>query len=143
MKKSIFFGLIALIATVSCISGKKSPLEGTWRMVNIVPHQNADTSFQAFSKNGQIKTFSKEYFTFVGHTEVDTSIYEGYGAGTYKLNGNKYVEHILYHDTKSLIGTKYKALDEIRNDTLFHTQPLDDNWKPVKGTVTEKYVRLN
>jgi hypothetical protein len=44
-------------------------------------------------KNSQIKTWSKEYFTYVGHGQQDTIMYDFYGGGTYKLDGNKYEEH--------------------------------------------------
>jgi hypothetical protein len=134
MKKIIFLGLIVFVTIGSCTQEKKSPLEGTWRCIYMRPQQLADTSFQAMIKNGQIKTFSKTYFTFVGHFEDGTSTHESYGAGTYTLNGNKYEERIIYHNVKSLIGKRYKALDEIRNDTLFHYQ--------LHEGANEIYVRL-
>jgi hypothetical protein len=129
MKKLIFFGLIIFMTIGSYAQGKKYPLEG-------------DTSLQAMIKNGQIKTFSKKYFTFVGHFEQGTSIYESYGGGTYTLNGDRYEESIIYQNDKSLINKKFKALDEIRNDTLIHRYNTDDSWKLRKGYFTEKYVRL-
>jgi hypothetical protein len=140
MKKLIFLGLIIFVTLGSYAQGKKYPLEGTWKLVAF--DKNADTTLQVMIKNGQIKTFSKKYFTFVGHFQDDTSTYESYGAGTYTLNGDRYVETIIYHNIKTLIGTKFKAFDIIRNDTLFHSKPVDDNWKLEKGYDTEKYVRL-
>ena len=60
------------------------------------------------------------------------------------MDGNKYEEFIIYHDIKSLIGKRFKALTEIRNDTLIHRFNMDnvDNWKLEKGYITEKFVRL-
>ena len=86
----------------------------------------------------------KEYFTYVGHAEQDTVMWDLYGGGTYKLDGNKYDEHILYSFLKPLVGTKYKALLEIRNDTLFQKQNSDnaDSYELRKGYTTEVYVRL-
>jgi hypothetical protein len=112
-------------------------------MITGDPKIDADTSFQTMIKAGQIKMFSKNYFTFVGHYERNDSIlYEGYGAGTYKLNGNRYEEHILYHDNKSLIGIEFRCILEIRHDTLFQKCNTDDNWKLKKNYSTEKYIRL-
>ena len=143
MKRILFLGLIAFWAISGYSQQKKSPLEGTWKMVIGDPKIDVDTSFQTMMKAGQIKTFSKEYFTFVGHYERnDTVFYKGYGAGTYKLDGDRYEEHILYHNDSTLIGTKYRCLLEIRNDTLFQKCSTDNNWKLQKDFGTEKYIRL-
>jgi hypothetical protein len=143
MKKLIFLGLIIFVTTGSYSQGKKYPLEGAWKCVYMGGPVTVDTSFKAIIKEGQIKMFSKEYFTFVGHYERnDTVYYEGYGAGTYTLNGDKYEEHIIYHNDKSLIGSKYKAFDRIQNDTLYHIV-ANDNWAGEnKNYGIEKYVRL-
>jgi hypothetical protein len=145
MKKLIFLGLAFLLTTGAYAQEKKSPLEGAWKCIYIGGPVTTDTSFQAIIKEGQIKMFSKRYWTFVGHFEskLDTGIYiyEGYGAGTYKLNGDKYEETIIYHNQKDLVGKKYKAIDKIRNDTLFHTA-TDDNWKIREDIANEIYVRL-
>jgi hypothetical protein len=142
MKKLIFLGLIVLVTIGAYGQGKKYPLEGAWKQVGYDKQFITDTSRKAMIKNGQIKMFSREYFTFVGHFEGDTSIYESYGAGTYTLNGDKYEETIIYHNLKDLIGKKFKGLDIVRNDTLFHTRQVDDNWKLMEGGGTEIYIRL-
>ena len=144
MKTPVFLCLIILLIIAGCNQEKKNPIEGTWRMVRVDTFQLADTSFQAMIKNGQIKTWSKEYFTYVGHGQQDTIMYDLYGGGTYKLDGNKYEEHILYSFLKPLVGARYKAVLEIRNDTLFQKQNSDnaDSYELRKGYVTEVYVRL-
>jgi len=143
MKKLIVLGLIIFVTTGSYAQGKKSTLEGTWRCVSMGQQKITDSSFPAMIKNGNIKTYSKEYFTFVGHFDLDTISPDVYGAGTYTLNGNKYEENIMYHNVKSLIGAKFKAIDEIRNDTLFHSYTdKADSWDLGKSYYTEKYVRL-
>lgn len=48
----------------------------------------------------------------------------------------------LDHNIKNYIGTRFKAFDKIRNDTLFHTRQADDNWKLMPDAGTEIYVRL-
>jgi hypothetical protein len=142
MKKLIFLGLIVLVTIGASAQGKKYPLEGAWKQVGYDKQFITDTSLKAMIKTGQIKMFSRNFFTFVGHSEGDTSIYESYGAGTYTLNGDKYEESIIYHNVKDLIGKKYKGIDIVRNDTLFHTHQMDDNWKLMEGGGTEIYVRL-
>jgi hypothetical protein len=141
-----WFFLIALsgIVTASCNHNEKSPIEGSWRCISVGSIQFSDTSFLAMSENGMIKTFSKKYFTFVGRVANDTVSLDEYGAGTYTLDGNKYEEFVIYHDIKSLIGKRFKAIDEIRNDTLIHRFNMDsvNSWKLEKGYITEKFVRL-
>jgi hypothetical protein len=143
MKKIIFSGLIILLTMGSYAQEKKSLLEGTWRCVSMGPLKMPGGRSPSMT-NGSIKTFSKEYFTFVGHVTMDTVSSDVYGAGTYTLNGNKYEENIIYHNDKSLIGTKYKAIDEIVGDTLYHrTNDKADSWElGGKEIMTEKYVRL-
>jgi hypothetical protein len=86
--------------------------------------------------------FSKDYFTFVGHLALDTMTQENYGGGTYTLDGEKYVEDVIYHSGKSYIGTKVRILMEIRHDTLIQRWPVDENWKLAEKYSTEKYVRV-
>ncbi|MGA1977987.1 MAG: hypothetical protein ABSG89_09055 [Bacteroidales bacterium] len=150
MRKVIFFSLTISMIIWSCIHNqeKKSPIEGTWKLISNDSHQYSDTSFQAMIKNGQIRTFSKGYFTYVGHfeDELDTGIY-GYaicGAGTYTLQLDRYEETYIYHSIKPMIEHKYKGLVEVRNDTLFYRYNIDtqNSWVLNKVHGTEIYVRL-
>jgi hypothetical protein len=143
MKNLIFLIMIISAAIIGCKQEKNS-LEGTWRMVSIDSIQFPDTSFQGMIKNSQIKTWSKEYFTYVGHNQQDTISYDLYGGGRYKLEGNKYDEYIVYSFYKPLINSKFKAILEIRNDTLYQKMNSDssDSYELRKGYTTEVYVRL-
>jgi hypothetical protein len=141
MKKIIFLSLIFLLIIVSCSQEKKSPIEGAWQMI-YGNWQSVDTTFPAQIKGSQIKILSKEYFAFVGHFELDTIISENYGGGTYKLEGDRFEEGVIYHASKASIGKKVKLLVEIRNDTLIQRWPADENWKLAEKYSTEKYVRL-
>ena len=145
MKKIILLGLIISLVIGSCTQEKKSPLEGAWKLIYFDQIQNGTTIYQMQGQDegNQIKMWTKEYFTFVGHFELDTLIVENYGGGTYKLDGDKYEEDIIYHSFKSSIGKKIKLLIEIRNDTLIQRFPADDNWEiDNNNSLTEKYIRL-
>lgn len=144
MIKCILLIVLSVTLTVSCTHDKKSPIEGSWRCISVGSIQFSDTSPHLMARNGMIKSFSKKYFTFVGHIANDTVSLDEYGAGTYTLEGNKYEEFVIYHDIKSLIGKSFKAIDEIRNDTLIHRFNMDsvNSWKLEKGYITEKFVRL-
>lgn len=62
--------------------------------------------------------------------------------GTYTLEGNKYMENVIYHANKEYVGTKVRLLLEIRNDTLTQSYPADENWKLSVKYSIEKYVRV-
>jgi hypothetical protein len=145
MKRTIFSGLIISLIILSCAQEKRSPIEGAWKLIYFDQTINGKMVYQfpGQGNGSQIKMMSKEYFTFVGHFELDTLVVENYGGGTYKLEGDKYEEDIIYHTDKSSIGHKINIQLEIRNDTLIQRYPLDNNWKLDNNNYsTEKYIRL-
>ena len=85
--------------------------------------------------------WTKDYWTFVGIVKTDSTDIDLYGGGTYTLNGNKYEENIIYHNDKPSINTKFKALLEIKNDTLIQINNILDGWKRPSRYGIEKYVR--
>jgi hypothetical protein len=142
MKKAVFFSLVALISVLACNrEERKSSMEGAWRLT-YAKSTDTDDAYPTNIKGEQIKMFSKEYFTFCGHFEIDTISQDSYGWGTYTIDGNKYTESVKLHSSKSSIGQSYRMLLEVRNDTLIQTWPTDENWKLQENYSTEKYVRL-
>jgi hypothetical protein len=140
MKKVIFFGLIVLLTICTYGQGKKSPIEGTWKMV-YAKAESMEISYPAQIKGSDIKIWGKNYFVSVGRLEIDTTIYNAYVGGKYTLNGNKYVEDIIYHAIKEVVGQKLRMLLEIKNDTLSYKWPADENWKLAEKYNVEKFVR--
>lgn len=111
--------------------------------MQMVEGNNVTNYFSDRYKVSQTKMWSENRFIFVGKYEVDTLTTYRYGVGTYTLNGNIYVEDILYHFDESYEGRKNQIWLEYRNDTLLHIFPVDDLGKPnpVRHWV-EKYVRV-
>ena len=92
----------------------------------------------------QIKMWSGNHFSFVGKYRVDTTTTYRFGVGTYTIDGNLYVEDILYHFDAAYEGQKNKIWLEVRNDTLLHIFPVDDIGKPNQARhYIEKYIRLD
>lgn len=141
MKRTIFLSLIIALIIGSCTHQKKSPIEGAWQLVYGNWSDETGT-FPAQIKGSDIKMWSKEYSTFVGHFQIDSLAQDIYGGGTYKLEGNRYEETLLYHYFKYFIGKKVKFLLEIQNDTLILNYPTDKNWNLAEKYSTEKYIRL-
>jgi hypothetical protein len=147
MKKILFLSMIISLIIVSCTQQKvKSPIEGAWQLV-MTTWVSGDTitNFVAPTSGvgSQLKMWSMKHFAFVGTYKDDTIIVNSFGDGTYTLNGTEYEENIIYHNDKSYINTKYKALLEFRGDTLYQTyHPVDSVGKQMLNyTSIEKYVR--
>jgi hypothetical protein len=141
MKKTVLLGLIISLIIGSCTQEEKSPLEGAWKMI-YAQNRTMEETYPAQYQGDQIKMWSKEYFTFVGHFEMDTLSQESYGWGTYTLNGSEYEENIKLHVSQSSIGQTVKMLIEIQNDTLIQKWPADENWVLADEFSTEIYVRV-
>ena len=147
MKKNLFLSLIISLIIVSCTQKQevKSPNEGVWQLVGYT-WVSGDTitnyNFPNPELGSQIKIWTKNHWTFVGIMKTDTTDVDLYGGGTYTLNGNKYEEGIIYHNDKPSVNTNFKALLEIRNDTLFQTNNLLDDWRLPRQYAIEKYARL-
>ena len=145
--KTRFFFLSLMISLIisSCTQQKSSPIEGAWQFVSSKA-MAGDTLISQFPRTNylgsDIKMWSKNHFVFVGRFKSDTTFSDNYGGGTYKLDGNRYEESILYHTNTSAVGMKVKMLLEIRNDTLIQKWPADENWNLPEKFSTEKYVRL-
>ena len=145
MKKLIFFSLVFAIMIGGCAQEKKSPVEGVWKMVSAKWIPN-DTTVYLLPENvqgSQIKIWQNGYVTLAGNFKIGTTSYGSYCAATYKLDGNKYVENVIYHDYTVPEGTSMKQLLEIRNDTLIQMYPVDDDWKLLSNNyMWEKYIKL-
>ena len=95
-----------------------------------------------------MKMWIKEHFVFAGTLKdtfsKDSTTATGFfcGGGTYKLDGNKYEENYMYNNYVVQIGKKFKSLLEIRNDTLFIINSIDDNWNLPERYTIEKYVKM-
>ena len=137
--------LLLLGTNVAQAQDKKSSIEGAWQLVN-ARSMVGDKIMSEFPKNytgSEIKIWTKTHWTFVSRFKQDTTFSDDFGGGTYKLDGNKYDENVMYHSVKSYIGKNLKMLLEIKNDTLTQTYFLDKNGNVFKlGYSIEKYVRI-
>jgi hypothetical protein len=143
MKKVIFLGLIITLIIGSCTQEKKSPIEGTWKLVSAKTANGA--IFPIDYQGSQIKMFTKGYFAYFGHfgTGDSLTVVNHSGGGPYKFEGNRCEVIREYYYTESLVGTTGRWLIEIRNDTLIQKQPADENWNLGEKFGTEIYVRVD
>jgi hypothetical protein len=141
MKEVILSIAVVLFILIGCTQEEESesPLEGAWQVVSWKAI-SADTVQWELGVNitgTEMKIWSDNYFNFVGRYTMDDSTQFNYGGGSYKLDGNKYEENLIYPETATV-----KLLLEIRNDTVIQTWPCDENWKTDKSNYyIQKLIR--
>jgi len=124
---------------------KKSSIEGVWQLVNSrsMVGDKIMSEFPVNYTGSELKIWTKTHWTFVSRYKQDSTFSDEFGGGTYKLDGNKYEENVVYHFYKPYIGKNLKMLLEIKNDTLTQIYPLDKNGNIFKLQYSiEKYVRI-
>jgi len=148
MKLKLFLGLMISIIVLSCNPNKKQhrQIDGAWSLVyykSVAPDTIIGRYVGKDVIGSQTKVWSEGHFVFVGRFKVGEKEIDNYGGGSYTLEGNQYIETIMYHTNKQWIGMKPKMLIEIKGDTLCQTWPVKDNWQVDKTSYTiEKYVKL-
>ena len=138
--------ILFLGISFGCNTMEQSPIVGTWQLDYSKSIAGDTLFFEAPGTVGvdQIKMWSENYFIFVGHYELDTSILDSGGGGTYTLEGNRYEEFIKYYTSGNAVGATVKMLLEIRNDTLIQTWPVDENGEVDSANYRiERYIRLD
>ena len=145
MKTTLFLFLFIPLLFVSCNKPAALPHEGAWNLVysKSISADTVDYEFPGILTGSDMKVWTKNHFIFVGQFQMDTTKNDSYGGGTYKLEGNRYEENILYHTYPDFIGQKINMLLEVKNDTLTQTWPVNDAGQIDKSNyVIEKYIRV-
>ncbi len=148
MKIKFIASLMILIIIFSCSPNEKQhrKIDGAWSLVSYRTIAKDTVVGRYLGQNvvgSQVKIWSRNHFVFVGRFKVGKQETDNYGGGTYTLQGNQYIETILYHKNHQWVGTQPKMLVEIKKDTLYQTWPVNDSWQIDKSNYTiEKYVRL-
>ena len=145
MKTILICCLIITLGFTSCTQKKSPELEGAWKLVQYqtVKGNSAVIDFPGKSDMDIIKIWSGDHFMSVGRVKTDTVVKDGYGMGTFKLEGNRYEENVRILFYKEWEGKTIKMTLEIKNDTLIQTYPVDDHGQMDKNWAwIEKYVRI-
>lgn len=139
--------LIVLFVTVflfAC-SVPQSKLQGTWKLVeykSVVDGEKA-WAIPGNAEGEQLKSWSGEYFMFVGKFIASGTTNQNFGSGTYTLEGNHYTEHIDIHVSQDYVGVDERLIIEFKGDTLMQINPVNDDWTYDKNNYRmEKYVRV-
>ena len=137
MKKIVFLSLFVILIIGSCTRQPvaKSPLDGAWDVIS-VRQMHGDTVSDYVGST--LKIWSGNYYNFVGRWSLNGDTMNSFGWGTFKLEGDRYEENLVFPAPNTI-----KMLLEIKNDTITQTWPVDDNGVVDKSNYyVEKFVRM-
>jgi hypothetical protein len=137
MKKNVFLSLFVILIIGSCTQQQvaKSPLDGAWDVIS-VRQMHGDTVSDYVGST--LKIWSGNYYNFVGRWSLNGDTMNSFGWGTFKLEGDRYEENLVFPAPNTI-----KMLLEIKNDTITQTWPVDDNGVVDKSNYyVEKFVRM-
>ncbi|MFN2337211.1 MAG: hypothetical protein ABR560_09600, partial [Bacteroidales bacterium] len=106
-------------------------------------NDTATATFPGTYQGNQVKMWSDNYWMFVGKFKQDTITEEGFGGGSYTLEGIVYKETIKYHSSDDIVGETLRMRIVVKNDTLIQVWPADEKGEVNKSNYTsERYVRV-
>ena len=150
MKIKLVTALLA-IAFTSCeqkdnsYENKASPISGTWKLVSARTITKTDTIVTFPVKNQEmIKIFNNDTFAFFKHNTDgltgDSAVFDA-GSGSYKLEGDRYSEHLEYCNYRGWENRDFSFNLRISNDSLIQTGIEKIDSLHVDQQITEIYVR--
>lgn len=102
-------------STATTTTTAASPIDGNWELV-----WSKDTRTGQVDERGkpsQFKTFQNGFFSMLAWDVSGTFSYAGYG--TFELQGTKYKETVIWHNTPEYIGGYDWQTYELKGDTLY------------------------
>ncbi len=126
---------------------EQNPLVGTWKLLEGTIIEKGDTTVTSYTKDKSfIKIINDGHFSFILHDlakgkDSATAAFSA-GAGSYKLEGDQYTEHLEYCSDREWEGHDFHFTISIRNDTLIQTGEEKIESAGVSRLNTEKYIRL-
>ena len=145
MKKIAILSSLLLIMLAACKQEPVNPVVGAWDLIYArqVVNDSTVATFPDTYQGSQVKMWCNNYWMFVGQFSQDTVTANGFGGGSYTLEGIVYKETIKYHSTESNIGKTLRMRIVVANDTLIQVWPADEMGEVDKSNYTsEKYVRV-
>ena len=147
MKKiAVIISTLFLLVLIGCKQEPANPIEGAWHMIYAkqIVKDSVVSEFPGTYERSDMKMWTKNNWSFVAQMTQDTITADAYGGGTYTLDGNIYLENIVFHSDKDLIGQKLRMLMTVKNDTLIQIWPVDEEGTINKNNCTvERYIRLD
>ena len=136
--------MIIPLIILSCAKQESKFPQGAWKWVSAKQYSDGKLVtdyFPGIYHGSSVKIWGKTFCNDVGRFQNDISVINLYFGGTYKLEGNRYYETVVYHWAMESLPKEIKGQLELRNDTLIQTNGVDDNGKLNKTYEVYKLVR--
>jgi len=145
MKKIAILSSLLLIMLAACKQEPVNPVVGAWDMIYArqVVNDSTVSTFPGTYQGSQVKMWCNNYWMFTGEFSQDTVKTDGFGGGSYTLEGIVYKETIKYHSSKDYVGETIRMRIVVANDTLIQVWPANETGEIDKSNYTsEKYIRV-
>ncbi len=150
MKQSVY-QLLVFILLISCSKNKtppiettetdQSPIEGTWKLVYAVIRENDSLQVKDLSKTDFIKILNKTHFAFFNQEQGTNENFVA-GAGTYKYDGEDYLETLDFIPAVDYRKHIFPFKLEIKGDSLIQHGHEKIESANLDRYILEKYIRI-
>jgi len=149
--KSSVYQLFILMLLISCSESKtpdietaetgENSIEGTWKLVYADIRENDSLQVKDLSKTDFIKIINKTHFAFFNQ-EQGTSENFVAGAGTYKYDGEDYIETLDFIPAVDYRKHIFPFKLEIKGDSLIQHGHEKIESANLDRFILEKYIRI-
>ena len=127
--------------SLSNVEENKKEIIGTWKLIYADIKENDSLTVKDMTKSDFVKIINSTHFAFFNQ-DIDNA--EGFygGAGSYKLEGNKYTETLNFFGEEVYRGQSFQFTIDILGDTLIQTGLEEVKEANIKRYITEKYIKI-
>lgn len=137
MKTSVLLSMLLLFCTAASFAQNKMQLVGTWKLISGKATQG-DSTFPYDNKTSDaIKIVTPTHFAVFSQNISDTA-FQHAGAGTVEMDDKNYTEHLMYGNTKDMVGKTAKFTYRLEGDKWYikggidNMMMLEEVWQRVK-----------
>lgn len=148
MRKNFLF-VTAIAFLFGCNSKSESDnqkinIQGTWKLVSGAITDKKSGKATPYQMDFQmIKIINNTHFAFLKHSlNKQDSLGFDAGGGSYKLNNDKYEEHLEYYSNKNWEGKKFDFKVSLINDTLIQSGVEQVEKEGIDRVIIEKYIKM-
>ena len=115
MKTSVLLSMLLLFCTATSFAQNKMQLVGTWKLISGKVTQG-DSTFPYDNKTSDaIKIVTPTHFAVFSQNISDSSFQHAI-AGTVEMDDKNYTEHLMYGNSKDMIGKTAKFTHRLEGD---------------------------
>jgi hypothetical protein len=137
MKLSVLLSISLLFCTAISFAQNKMQLVGTWKLVSGKVMMGDSTYPYDAKTTNAIKIVTPTHFAVISHNTSD-DVFQHAAVGTIQMDSKNYTEHIMYGNSKDMLGKDAKFTYHIEGDKWYikggieNMMMFDEVWQRVK-----------